>query len=149
MAAAGNSSGPVEYPGALKNSYCVSAVGQTGRYPDDTIHKEAEPSSRGLFGRDNIYAAEFTCRGNVVDCCAPGVAIISSVPNDKYAALDGTSMACPIVTGLAALIIDREQQIQNMGRIEQRTDLIRQNLNATLDDVRLPIIVQGKGFTTI
>ncbi|RZL47202.1 MAG: peptidase S8 [Pedobacter sp.] len=40
-----------------------------------------------------------------VDVFAPGVRINSTVPDDnKYAEEDGTSMAAPVVTGLAALI---------------------------------------------
>ena len=36
---------------------------------------------------------------------APGSDILSSIPNKKYATYSGTSMACPQVSGLAALIM--------------------------------------------
>jgi subtilisin family serine protease len=39
-----------------------------------------------------------------VDVFAPGVKIYSTVPDNKYAHHDGTSMAAPVVSGLAALI---------------------------------------------
>jgi len=39
-----------------------------------------------------------------VDVFAPGVAIYSTTPGSHYANHDGTSMAAPVVTGLAALI---------------------------------------------
>lgn len=39
-----------------------------------------------------------------VDVFAPGAAILSTIPHDKFKELDGTSMASPITTGLAALI---------------------------------------------
>lgn len=39
-----------------------------------------------------------------VDVFAPGVRIHSTVPDNKYVDEDGTSMAAPVVTGLAALI---------------------------------------------
>ena len=39
-----------------------------------------------------------------VDVFAPGVAIYSTLPYNQYQSWDGTSMAAPMVTGLAALI---------------------------------------------
>lgn len=39
-----------------------------------------------------------------VDVFAPGVQIYSSIPGSQYDYYDGTSMACPVVAGLAALI---------------------------------------------
>ncbi len=39
-----------------------------------------------------------------VDVFAPGVAIYSTTPGSKYANHDGTSMAAPVVSGVAALI---------------------------------------------
>lgn len=40
-----------------------------------------------------------------VDVFAPGFMINSTVPNSKYEEYDGTSMAAPVVSGLAALIL--------------------------------------------
>jgi len=38
-----------------------------------------------------------------VDVAAPGVDIFSTIPGNDYTAMDGTSMATPIVTGVAAI----------------------------------------------
>jgi subtilisin family serine protease len=54
----------------------------------------------------NDLAAEFSNYGQTqVDLFAPGVDILSSVPGDKYERDSGTSMAAPVVTGVAALVM--------------------------------------------
>jgi subtilisin family serine protease len=51
-------------------------------------------------------AAPFSNYGQrEVDVFAPGVAIHSTVPGDGYRRFDGTSMAAPMVAGLAALLM--------------------------------------------
>ena len=51
-------------------------------------------------------AASFSNYGpERVDVFAPGHAIYSTVPNDRYERNDGTSMAAPMVSGLAALMM--------------------------------------------
>ncbi len=48
---------------------------------------------------------EFSNYGeSTVDLFAPGVDVIGCVPNDKYEMMDGTSFACPITSGVAALV---------------------------------------------
>jgi len=51
--------------------------------------------------------------------CAPGVAITSSVPENNYAAWDGTSMAASHVAGLAALVLAHHPEFQ--GSVGQRS----------------------------
>ncbi len=54
---------------------------------------------------DTSLVAGFSNYGKTrVDVFAPGAQIYSSVPGSKYTYLSGTSMATPVVTGLAALI---------------------------------------------
>lgn len=42
--------------------------------------------------------------GTVVDVFAPGVRIYSTIPNSNYMFMSGTSMASPVVTGIAAVL---------------------------------------------
>jgi len=54
---------------------------------------------------DSTLKAPFSNYGKTaVDVFAPGEQIYSSIPGSKYAYFDGTSMASPVVAGLAALI---------------------------------------------
>ncbi len=50
------------------------------------------------------HKASWSNYGTWVDVCAPGVNIYSTIFNNTYAYLDGTSMAAPFVTGLTGLI---------------------------------------------
>lgn len=102
IVAAGNDGGPVNFPGNLPYVLTVAAIGKVGTFPDDSGHAA---EIHGPQTGDGYFSAAFTSYGPEVDVCAPGVAVLSSVPPDNYAVWDGTSMAAPHVAGLAALLI--------------------------------------------
>ena len=49
--------------------------------------------------------ASYSNYGDFVDLAAPGTSIFSTVPGNSYVNMNGTSMACPHVSGVAALIV--------------------------------------------
>ena len=49
--------------------------------------------------------ATYSNYGSWVDICAPGTEIYSTYPDNSYGLMSGTSMACPHVSGVAALVL--------------------------------------------
>jgi subtilisin family serine protease len=56
-------------------------------------------------GADNLVASFSNYGHDQVDVFAPGVDILSTVPGGGYERNSGTSMAAPVVSGLAALLM--------------------------------------------
>jgi len=90
VVAAGNggSSSP-QYPAYYTNSIAVAATDSSDRL------------------------ASFSQYGSWVDIAAPGVGILSTIPNNRYASYDGTSMACPHVAGAAAVLWSHNPSLTN------------------------------------
>ncbi len=79
----------------------------------------------------NYYkTADFSVIGSRVDVYAPGVDILSDVPSDKTKTMGGTSMAAPIVTGIASLVWGANPDLNAL----QVADIIKASVSATLFD---------------
>lgn len=109
IASAGNggdgdiSTTEISYPAAYDNVTAVAAINKS----------------------DNV--ADFSNSGDYVDIAAPGVSIRSTYNNGLYANMSGTSMSCPHVTGVAALVL-----AQNMSMTPSDVEHI---LNSTATDL--------------
>jgi subtilisin family serine protease len=120
VAAAGPEAGDVTYPAAFPLVMGVGALGKLGAYPRDSLHMEFESQRRSQDGK--YYLANFSNSGRNLDFCAPGVAVVSTVPGGGYIAKDGTSMACPQVVGIAALALAAHPEVMNAKRDGTRVD---------------------------
>lgn len=76
--------------GAITNEQVAARIIMVGAAKNDSLF--------GLFS-----TADFSNTGTRVNVYAPGVDILSDIPANATASMDGTSMAAPIVTGLASL----------------------------------------------
>jgi len=82
-AAAGNTGGPVNYPGKSNYTFGISALA------------------------NNLTIAGFSSRGPEVEYAQPGQSINSTWKNNTYASLSGTSMASPFDCAINAIILSR------------------------------------------
>ncbi|MDQ2186512.1 S8 family serine peptidase [Alcaligenaceae bacterium A4P071] len=78
--------------------------------------------------RKNFVAA-FSNVGSEVTLTGPGVGIVSTYI-DGYAVMDGTSMACPVMSGAVARLLAKNPRLVGMARNQKRSDeILRLALN--------------------
>ncbi len=115
FAAAGNASGPVAYPAAHD---CVVAV-------------SASTSTDAIATYSNF--------GPEIEVISPGSYIYSTYKRARYTTMSGTSMACPMAAGVAAVAWAAHPTYSR--------DQIRTLLHNTAEDIGLTSDQQGYGLT--
>jgi subtilisin family serine protease len=119
IVAAGNSGGQVQHPASSPNALAVAAIGKLDQFPQKTWDSQTVIPS--LVAADGIFSPAFTCFGPEIAVCAPGVAVISSVPDKGFDPQSGTSMAAPHVAGFAALVLAHHPAFKS-GPLNQRNE---------------------------
>ncbi len=105
----------------------IAAVGNKGttNVQQDTVEFPAKADNVIAVAAidSNLSRPTFSATGSEVDVTAPGQHIVSTANNGKYELRDGTSVAAPFVSGMAAVLKQAYPQMTN----DQIRSLIEQN----------------------
>ena len=130
IAAAGNDGRrPVNFPAAHVGATAVSAMGQRRMFPKGSLDESEVQWPPHARDPDEFIAA-FSNVGTGIDLTAPGVGVLSTLPNNNFGPMSGTSMAAPVVSGAAACLLSRNPNICGMPRDRARSDAIEKVLLA-------------------
>lgn len=132
----GGSQGSTALEDACNRAYnsgilVVAAAGNEGTRTGktDTIGYPAKYASVMAVGSidQNNTRSSFSSTGTALEIMAPGGSIYSTYYNGGYATMSGTSMACPHVVGVAALVWSSKTSLTNVQ--------LRQLLDNTANDM--------------
>ncbi|MDZ7687989.1 MAG: S8 family serine peptidase [Halobacteriales archaeon] len=87
-------------PGNVYDSLAVGAVNSDGDVPEFSSGAEVETTEAWGETAPSDWPSSYV----VPDVTAPGVGVLSAVPDGGYERMDGTSMAVPHVVGVAVLV---------------------------------------------
>lgn len=131
--------------GPMKGGLVVFAAGNEGKNTSSADYEKIlNVTSVGA----DYKRAYYTCYGDYADVIAPGGdakkgnQVLSTLPGDKYGRMQGTSMACPHVSGLAALALVR------LGGDGFTAEKLRQQIESSVTDISSfnPGYYLGKGL---
>ncbi|PCR90065.1 S8 family serine peptidase [Natrinema ejinorense] len=114
-------------------------VGAAGNEGNDRVFSPAnEDTVIGVSAlEDDDSIASFSNTGSAIELAAPGSRLVSSATGDDYIRMSGTSMATPVVAGVAGLALSAHP---DLSRAE-----LREHLRATAADLGLRDTQQGYG----
>ncbi|MCO6498464.1 MAG: S8 family peptidase [Chitinophagaceae bacterium] len=125
--AAGNSSKNLDSSFNFPNPVFADGSGEAKNFI--TVGANGDPTNGGFTAKFSNYGK------NSVDVFAPGVNIYSTLPGGNvYGKMSGTSMAAPVVSGIAALLLEYFPKLS----AEQLKYVIEKSVTPITEDVILP-----------
>lgn len=125
--AAGNDGKNIDTADNYPNPVYADGSGRSNSFI--TVGASGDPSNGGIVASFSNYGKK------EVDVFAPGVKIYSTIPGgNKYGYASGTSMACPVVAGIAALILEYFPNLT----AKQVKYVIEKSATAPNEKVKLP-----------
>jgi len=107
-----------------KNVVCFVAAGNAG-VTKEIFYPANYPETIAIGSIDeNFKRSSFSNTGENLDFMAPGGKIFSTVPDNWYAVLSGTSMATPFAVGVAALVLSYVRNKGSKTKLESNVDYI-------------------------
>lgn len=145
VAAAGNDGRPiVSYPAAHPGVIAVAAFGRRGLFPSQSA-PAADVRDEPVGSDPDEFVARFSNTGACIAVIAPGVGVVSTLPNGAYGPLSGTSMAAPVVSGVAACLLSRDRELFAAPRNRARSDALAARLLASCVSHGFGAAFEGKG----
>jgi minor extracellular protease Epr len=147
VAATGNDGkGQVDYPARYTKAIAVTAIGLANSWPAGTYLEWTLSASRGkdIAGHQSFLAG-FSNRGTKVALTAPGVAVVSTIFDDRWGVMCGTSMATPIATGVLARRL-AANPVRHLPRDADRAAAIVRLARDHAEDLGLAASMQGDGL---
>ena len=142
--AAGNDAKNIDSADNFPNPVYIDGTGRAGNVI--TVGASGDLKNGGL-------TAAFSNFGKKeVDVFAPGVSIYSTIPGgNTYGNASGTSMACPVVAGIAALVLEYFPKLtpQELKSIIEKSSVVSKdqvNIPGTTDLVSLSDLSRTGGF---
>lgn len=115
---------------------------ETPNFPNKVFKKSGKSAENWIevgassWGDEKNFVGSFSNYGKTtVDVFAPGVAIYSTVPDNKYDNHDGTSMAAPVVSGVAALLMS---YFPELSAIDVKEIILESSIKYTDKEVNMP-----------
>ncbi len=114
---------------AMKGGIVIAAAGN-----QNTVAKYYPAAYNDVLAVTSIQKdgtkSSFSNYGDWTDITAPGTEIYSTMPDDGYNNKNGTSMACPMVSGVAALVLSAVYDLipQEKKTVEWLTNILKESV---------------------